>query len=583
MGVCLANNNVTDVSALDAWQWLDLSANAITDVSALGSLASLSWLSLSGNAIRDVAELGNLSLAEVYLDNNQISDVSAFGRSWRLGGTRLMGLYAENNQIADVSALVGSFTTDQLLALRGNPLSADSAEALRTDGAAVLAGRQVPLFPSAADPSGREGLVRVLNRSDVAGVVLIEAVDDAGVRSEPVRLAIGAGGAAHFNSADLESGNAMKGLPTGVGVPTTGSWRLELYSALDIEALAYIRTPDGFLTSIHDVVPRYQRACWEARRLPSDRRSAIFNPASNSTRRSILRLINAGRYRLHLPIWGIDDVGTVRGFAFDVRAGAATATADQLQGLGLDAGVGKWRLVIDAPRQVAAMSLLESPDGYLTNLSTAPLPDADGIWRVPFFPTSSDASVQGFVRVANLGNVSAEAAIVAVDDGGMHTRPVVLELGPRQTVHFNSRDLEQGNDVKGLPRGVGSPTQGDWRLAISTESDIRVTSFVRGPRGFLAKPTPRRLMTLWLEQADCRTIVLPRVYEELTASSFLDGLCARLASGVNMPDTAQRLLNAHDIDENLEQLLRDAHTLASKSIALAVERRRADQRRRAAP
>ena len=249
----------------------------------------------------------------------------------------------------------------------------------------------------------------------------------------------------------------------------------------------------------------------------------------------------------------------------------------------------------------------------------------------------------------------------------------------------------------------------------------------------LAKPTPRRLMTLWLEQADCRTVVLPRVYKELTASSLaqrdkrhqdrniqaetwdraiqspdspylvvelsddqqdaaaeflrrfnlrcfpslnevgeiarspdaeiiaqglafgadiiitnnmrsidhfevnavatahfgrnsgllvtadnavlsahpsgeasrhllatalasswpdhlrpldvaeaklvLDGLCARLASGVNMPDAAQRLLNAYDIDEDLEGLLRDAHALASKSIALAVERQRADQRR----
>lgn len=252
----------------------------------------------------------------------------------------------------------------------------------------------------------------------------------------------------------------------------------------------------------------------------------------------------------------------------------------------------------------------------------------------------------------------------------------------------------------------------------------------------LAKPTPRRLMTLWLEQADCRTLVLPRVYEELTAPSLaqrdkrhkgrniqaetwdqaiqspdspfllvklserqkdaaaefllrfnlrcfpslnevgeiarspdaeiiaqglafgadviitnnmrsidhfevnaiatahfgrnsgllvtadnamlsahtsgeasrhllvtalasswpdhlqplgmeeaksvLDGLCARLASGVNMPDVAQRLLSAYDIDGNLDEILFNAHALASKSVALAIERRRADQRRRVA-
>ena len=48
-----------------------------------------------------------------------------------------------------------------------------------------------------------------------------------------------------------------------------------------------------------------------------------------------------------------------------------------------------------------------------------------------------------------------------------------------------------------------------------------------------------------------------------------------------MPDVAQRLLNAYDIDEDLEEILLDAHTMASKSAALAVERRRADLRRSA--
>ena len=49
-----------------------------------------------------------------------------------------------------------------------------------------------------------------------------------------------------------------------------------------------------------------------------------------------------------------------------------------------------------------------------------------------------------------------------------------------------------------------------------------------------------------------------------------------------MPDVALRLLNAYDIDENLAEVLRDAHVLATESVALAIERRRADQRRGAA-
>lgn len=72
-----------------------------------------------------------------------------------------------------------------------------------------------------------------------------------------------------------------------------------------------------------------------------------------------------------------------------------------------------------------------------------------------------------------------------------------------------------------------------------------------------------------------------RQMDIVEAKSVLDGLCARLASGVNMPDAAQRLLNAYDIDENLEEILLEAHALASKSVALAIERQRADQRRSA--
>ena len=479
-GLCLANNEIKDVSALGSLnpQWLDLSANAITDVSALGSLSQLAWIDLSGNAITDVSALRNLvRLSYLNLDDNRIADVSTI--------EGLRRLYIENNQIADVSTLAGRFTTGSEVALRGNRLSADSIEALRADGATVLAGWQVPLFPSAGDPSGREGFVRVLNRTDSAGAVVIEAVDDAGVRSEPARLSIGAGRAAHFNSRDLEGGNTAKGLQSGVGAPTVGGWRLELFSALDLEVLGYIRTPDGFVTSVHGVVPRHRRPCWDPELLwPSDLRSAIFNPARNTAQRSSLRLINASPWSLDTTIWGIDDLGGVRVAEVPVRPGAATATAEQLQRLGLGVGAGKWRLNLPAPRWLDAMSLLESPGGHLTNLSTAPAGDADGVWRAPFFPAASNTAGQGFVRIANLAPASAEAAIVATDDGGRRAT-TALELAPRQTVHLNSSDLEHGNDAKGLARGVGSPAQGDWRLEIKSESDIRVTSFVRGPGGFL--------------------------------------------------------------------------------------------------
>ena len=90
----------------------------------------------------------------------------------------------------------------------------------------------------------------------------------------------------HFNSDDLEGGNAGKGLTGSTGAGE-GDWRLALTSDLDIEVLSYIRTTDGFLTAMHDLAPEV---------VEGEHRIAIFNPGSNAAQVSRLRLINPGRY-----------------------------------------------------------------------------------------------------------------------------------------------------------------------------------------------------------------------------------------------------------------------------------------------
>ena len=248
----------------------------------------------------------------------------------------------------------------------------------------------VPLFPSAAD-AWREGFVRVINRSAVAGEVAIAAIDDAGRRAEQVTLAVGASEAVHFNSHDLEQGNPDKGLSGGAGTSGEGDWRLEFSSALDIEVLAYVRAADGFLTAMHDVVGRG----------PDGHRVAIFNPGRNRNQASLLRLINPGAEEAVVTITGIDDAGVASaGGGESDGAGAVTVTlpaggaatvaaaalesahergdsaadaegASPLTGA-LGAGTGKWQLRVTSEQPVVVMSLLMSPTGHLTNLSTAP-------------------------------------------------------------------------------------------------------------------------------------------------------------------------------------------------------------------
>ena len=245
---------------------------------------------------------------------------------------------------------------------------------------------RVPLFPSASDPA-REGFVRVINLSDREGEVSVIAIDDAGWRSGEVVLTLGAGAVAHFNSDDLEQGNANKGLSGGIGAAGQGDWRLELASDLDLGVLAYIRTEDGLLTAMHDVVARGLIG----------HRVAIFNPGANRNQKSLLRLINPGAEAAEVSITGIDDSGakstSESGGLVRITlpaGGARTLSAAELEAESnrahavpptevagpltgeLGDGTGKWQLLVMSEKPVVAMNLLVSPTGHLTNLSTAP-------------------------------------------------------------------------------------------------------------------------------------------------------------------------------------------------------------------
>ena len=227
----------------------------------------------------------------------------------------------------------------------------------------------MPLFPLASD-RGPQGFVRVINYSARAGDVRVDVYDDAGQAFGPVTLSLDPGETGHFNSDDLENGNADKGLSGGVG-PGTSQWRLELTSPLDIEVLSYLRTPDGFLTAMQDVAPAV-----------GDRhRIAIFNPGSNRGQQSVLRLVNPGAQTTQVVIEGVDDLGRPADGRVRVSlpAGAARSLAAwQLESGGsglrgaLGEGAGKWRLSIESDRPILAMSLLESPTRHITNLSGAP-------------------------------------------------------------------------------------------------------------------------------------------------------------------------------------------------------------------
>lgn len=259
------------------------------------------------------------------------------------------------------------------------------------DDAAYL----IPLFTPAS--AGQQGFARIINRSDSSGTVRIWGIDDSGQEYGPIDFSLNALATAHFNSQDLEAGNASKGLSGGLG-EGQGNWRLELDTELDIEVSAYIRTVDGFLTSMHDV----------ARTLDDGRHHVpFFNPGSNRDQRSQLRLINLGGESVQVTIEGHDDKGDAApGGEVRLTLGAGEADllgAEDLETGGsgfsgkLGDGHGKWQLFVTADGPIWVMSLLQSPTGHLTNLSLSGLREQDG----PPSPPEALASFRKFHVIAH--------------------------------------------------------------------------------------------------------------------------------------------------------------------------------------
>ena len=503
-----ASNRITDLSPLADLAWLrelDLRHNRITDISPLvanGDLGEDDWVALNGNPLSEESlnihvpalldrgvrvSVGTVALSVVAGEAAARYDVSGYFGAL-LGENPTLAASSGDTSLAAVAVVDGAITVTPSARAGTVTVTVEATNSTGETAALDFLVRVrgpwlVPLVPNAS--GSRQGFVRVANHDGRAGEVRILPVDDEGYTGGPLTLTIDAGQTVHFNSDDLEAGNAGKGLAGSAG-DGQGDWRLALRSDRDLEVLAYVRTRDGFLTSMHDVAK--QNA--EGHQVPT------FNPASNYNQRSLLRISNLGGEDAEVTISGVDDDGASPGtdVSAQVRAGASLLlTADDLEkgGSGLTGalgdGQGKWRLTVRSAGELSVMSLMDSPGGHLTNLSTAAPAalETDGVHTVPLFPSASDPlGRQGFVRIVNRSDAAGDVRIVAYDDTGLAYDALTLSLDAGRTAHFNSDDLELGSPAKGLTGSTGAG-RGDWRLELSSELDLEVLTYVRTPSGFL--------------------------------------------------------------------------------------------------
>ena len=240
----------------------------------------------------------------------------------------------------------------------------------------------MPLLVPAGTSSEPQGVLRILNGTDESGTVEIYAIDDAGTRSGPATFTLNASAAVQFTATDLASGNATLGLTGGIGTDV-GDARLQIETDLSIVPLAFVRATDGTLSAMHDTVRG------AAATDGSDGYTyevPIFNPASDATQVSRLRLINPGDAAASVTIAGRDDGGaaaTGGDVTLTLAAGGAqTLTAQQLEAGAtaitgqLGAGTGKWRLTVSSDQPLQVVNIVAATAGYWNNLSTTAVPGA---------------------------------------------------------------------------------------------------------------------------------------------------------------------------------------------------------------
>ncbi len=399
-----------------------------------------------------------------------------------------------------------------------------------------------PLFPEASNGSQKEGFVRIVNYSVEPGAVRIEAFDGEGRNYGPVTLELGVGETVHLTPEDLARGNPAKGVSGATG-PGWGNGRLELTTVLDIMVLSYIRHRDGFLTAMHDVVPREGRQ-YHVR---------TFHPASESDQTSRLRLINTGPEPATLRIRGIDDQGGSSGEATaSVPAGATREfTALELEsGAGITGalgdGAGRWRLVLESEKHLAVLNLVENRAGYLANLSAVPRAGRRGTWAVPLFPGASDPhGRQGLVRIINHSARDGDVRIAAFDDSGRRYPPFTARIGTGQAVHLDSGSLE--GELSGR---AGS---GGRHLAVTSDLDIEVLSYVEHADGFLTSmhdvaPLEGHRVSTFLPGGRLRLVNAGEASAQVTVESVDDrGSSPGSAFEATVPPGAARELTAAEL------------------------------------
>ena len=324
---------------------------------------------------------------------------------------------------------------------------------------------------------GQGGTLRLINLSWSTAEIAVFGLDDSGrPASGQVVLSLPAGASRSIDASELENGAPALLGRLGDG---EGDWRLLIFgdSGLDIAAITLLDTPSGPLANLSTA----EYANGEI---------AYFPSAAEPSRTGELRMTSrsgSGEVLIH----AVDETGRRFGpVTLILEAGRTVALdSDDLEfgatakGLpaGLGRGEGDWRLRLESALDLDIFAYARTRDGVATVVGQVAAA-SDRRHHVPIFKPAHASEQLSRLRLINPGADPADVRIQGWDDAGRTASrgAVTLTLPPGTTHTIAARALEQGAD--GLNGRLGQG-EGNWRLLVEADRDIRVMSLVESSAG----------------------------------------------------------------------------------------------------
>ena len=179
----------------------------------------------------------------------------------------------------------------------------------------------------------------------------------------------------------------------------------------------------------------------------------IFNPGRNTNQKSLLRLINTSGHDTEVVVSGLDDQGneasgevTISLPADEARLYSALDLEDghsDFEG-SLGTGTGKWQLFVSANRPIQVMSLMSTPTGHLTNLSTGGPRRVDDLLEAdPSIAQYLTGPVEQGKSPGLLAAIVDENGVQAVAVAGVRKQgyPQALTVNDMLKIHSNTKAM----------------------------------------------------------------------------------------------------------------------------------------------